>query len=181
MVELRLFPISKTYSDGWRTLRLFLLYSPRWLFLAPGALLLTLGLLGYLVALPGMTFFGVSFDAHTLLFATLAILCGYQAIVFAVFTKTFAMGEGILPEDPRLYRLFAIINLERGIGFSVLMMGAGVFALGVAVLRWKATGFGPLDYAATMRWVIPGAMLTALGWQTLLASFFVSILGMRRK
>jgi hypothetical protein len=47
------------------------------------------------------------------------------------------------------------------------------------VILSEAAGFGPLDYADTMRWVIPGASLTALGFQTILGSFF--ILRLRRR
>jgi hypothetical protein len=71
------------------------MYSPRWLFLIPGILLVLLGLVGYGVAIPGLTLKGVVFDAHTLLFANLAILCGHQAILFASFTKPFALSEGL--------------------------------------------------------------------------------------
>lgn len=73
----------KTVRDGWRTLRFFMMYSPRWLFVIPGTLLVILGLVGYAIALPGVTWRGIAFDAHTLLFASLAILCGYQSILFA--------------------------------------------------------------------------------------------------
>lgn len=171
----------RTFRDGWRTLRFFLIYSPRWLFLIPGVVLILLGLLGYGLALPGVTIRGVTFDAHTLLFASLAILCGYQAIVFAIFTKTFAIGEGLMPEDPRFNRLFEVVNLERGllVAFSAILIGLGL--LTAAVNQWRMAGFGHLNYAITMRWVIPGATLTALGFQTVLSSFFVSILGMRRR
>ena len=51
----------------------------------------------------------------------------------------------------------------------------------MAVVHWWNTGFGPLDYAENMRWVIPGTTLSALGFQTILSSFFISILGMHRK
>ena len=33
-------PHLRTFRDGWRTLRFFLMYSPRWLFLVPGAVLM---------------------------------------------------------------------------------------------------------------------------------------------
>lgn len=174
-------PHLKTFSDGWRTLRLFLMYSPRWLFLMPGALFIALGIVGYAVALPGLTFNGVTFDAHTLLFASLAIICGYQSVAFAVFSKTFAISEGLMPEDRRLARFFELVNLEKGLVLSVLITISGLALLVAAVNRWRLAGFGELDYASTMRLVIPGAMLTALGFQTILSSFFVSILGMRRK
>lgn len=174
-------PHLKTFRDGWRTLRFFLMCCPRYLFLFPGLILILLGLLGYGVALPGMSIGGITFDAHTLLFASLAILLGFQSCVFAVFAKTFAIGEGILPEDPRLTKFSTIITLERG-----LLLGLGAFAVGLALLlasvnQWRLADFGELNYARTMRWVIPGVTLTALGFQGMLASFFVSILRMRRK
>jgi hypothetical protein len=174
-------PHLRTVRDGWRTLRLFLLYSPGWLFLAPGALLLLLGLLGYLLALPGVTVRGVTFDAHTLLFASLAILCGYQAILFAIVSKTFAIGAGLIPDSPRLTALVSRVGLERGllVGLAGLVLGVGLLL--VAVEQWRVAGFGHLEYSRTMRWVIPGATLTALGVQTILASFLVSLLGMGRR
>jgi hypothetical protein len=174
-------PHLRTFRDGWRTIRLFLIYSPRWLFLIPGLLLICLGLFGYAIALPGLTMNGVTFDAHTLLFASLAILCGYQSVLFAIFTKTFAISEGLLPEDPRMNRFFEVVNLERGIIISSTALCIGLVLLVTAVAQWRMTGFGLLDYGRTMRLVIPGATLTALGFQTILSSFFVSILGMRRR
>ncbi len=174
-------PHLRTFRDGWRTLRFFLLYSPRWLFLVPGLLLISLGLIGYAVAMPGMTFNGVTFDAHTLLFASLAILCGYQSSLFAIFSKTFAVSEGLIPEDRRLTRFFEVINLERGLIISGVTLVFGIALLAAAVNQWRLTGFGNLDYAETMRLVVPGVTLTALGFQTTLSSFFVSILGLRRR
>jgi len=174
-------PHLKTYRDGWRTLRFFLMYSPRWLFVIPGAILILLGMIGYVVAMPGLTIHGMTFDAHTLLFASLAILCGYQSVLFAIFSKTFAVSEGLMPEDPRLTRFFKIMYLERGLLVSGMGLLLGLGLLVAAIHQWKLTGFGQLDYAKTMRLVVPGATLTALSFQTILSSFFVSILGMRRR
>jgi glycosyltransferase involved in cell wall biosynthesis len=164
-------PHLRTMRDGWRTLRLFLLYTPGWLFLLPGGLLLLLG----------ATVRGVTFDAHTLLFASLAILCGYQALQFAAFSKAFAVGAGLLPETPWLTALFGRVGLERGLLVGVLALLGGAALLLGAVEQWRAAHFGQLDYAQTMRWVIPGATLTALGLQTMLGSFLLSILGMGRR
>src|SRR5690242_281324 len=98
-------PHLHTFRDGWRTLRFFLMYSPRWLFLVPGALLLLLGAIGYAIAMPGLRIGRITFDVHTLLFASLSIIAGYQSIVFALLTKVFAISEGLLPADRRLTRL----------------------------------------------------------------------------
>jgi glycosyltransferase involved in cell wall biosynthesis len=174
-------PHLRTFRDGWRTLRFFLMYSPKWLFFMPGLLLILLGLVGYAVALPGLTVIGVTFDAHTLLFATLAILCGYQSVLFALFSKTFAISEGLIPEDPRLERFIAVVELERGLLTGAALLAAGLLLLIFSINQWRLVGFGRLDYAHTMRLVIPGAALTAIGFQTILSIFFLSILRMRRR
>jgi hypothetical protein len=174
-------PHLRTFRDGWRTIRLFLICSPRWLFFVPGIILGFIGIIGYAIAMPGLTLNGVTFDAHTLLFASLAIICGYQSIVFAIFSKTFAITEGLLPEDPRMTRFFELVNLERGLIISSIALLIGLGLLVAAVNQWRLSDFGQLDYAQTMRLVVPGATLTALGFQTILSSFLVSILGMRRR
>jgi hypothetical protein len=147
----------------------------------PGMLLVLLGIIGYAVAMPGLIVMGMAFDAHTLLFASLAILCGYQSILFAVFTKTFAIGEELMPEDPFMTHFYEIINLERGLIIAGAALLIGLILLMAAVNQWWLADFGPLDYAETMRLVVPGVTLTALGFQTVFSSFFVSILGMRRR
>jgi glycosyltransferase involved in cell wall biosynthesis len=174
-------PHLKTFRDGWRTLRFFLLYSPRWLFVIPGAILTALGLLGFALVMPGLRIGHVAFDAHTLLFASLAVICGYQSLLFALFTKSFAISEGLLPEDPRITRFFRMVNLERGVIAGAATTAGGLLLLVAAILQWRSAGWGALDYSRTMRWVIPGVTLTVLGFQTVLSSFFLSILGMRRK
>ncbi|HEY3067415.1 MAG TPA: glycosyltransferase [Methylomirabilota bacterium] len=173
-------PHLRTWRDGWRTLRFILAYSPRWLFFLPGMILILLGLFGYAVAFPRLTIRGTTFDVHTLLFASLAVLLGHQSILFALYTKTFAISEGLLPADPRMTRMATIFPLERGLLLGGVVFGTGIVLLAGAVNIWRAAGFGPLDYDYTMRWVIPGATLTALGFQTILGSFFLSILRLRR-
>ena len=171
----------RTFRDGWFTLRFFLMYSPRWLFLYPGVFLVVLGMIGYALAMPGLTIKGIHFDAHTLLFSSLFIILGYQSVVFAVLVRTFTVSEGLLPKNRRIMRLLKIISLERG-----LLLGAGLLLIGSVLLlgavnQWRMTHFGNLDYAKTMRWVAPGVLLTALGSVTVLSSFFFSILRLSRR
>ena len=174
-------PHLKTMRDGWRTLRFLLMYSPRWLFLIPGVLLMLAGSAGFALALPRVEWGPIIFDAHTLVYASLALLCGYQAVLFALFTKTFAMNECLVPEDARLIRFFRVVNLERGLLLGLTAFLAGLVILVGIFIGWRDDGFGRLDYARTMRWVIPAATLAALGFQTMLSGFFVSILGLKRK
>lgn len=174
-------PHLKTFRDGWRTLRFFLLLCPRWLFLLPGLALIMMGSIAYTLALPGLKIGGVAFDAHTLLFGSLFMICGYQSVLFAIFSKTFAVNEGLVPASKLFHGFYRIVNLERGLVAAVVALLIGVGLLITAVNEWHAVHFGLLDYARTMRLVVPGATLTALAFQTVLSSFFVSILGLQRR
>lgn len=175
-------PHLRTWRDGWRTLRFFLLYSPRWLFLYPGIALMLLGIgLGLWLLPAPRTLSGITFDVHTLVYAAAFVLLGFQAIAFACFTKIFAISEGLLPPDAALDKLFRYITLELGVAVGVVLTIAGFITSAYAVKAWGAQHFGMLDYSRTMRIVIPAALLLTIGAQTIFASFFMSVLGLRRK
>ncbi len=172
-------PHLKTFRDGWRTLRFFLMCSPRWLFLWPGVTSFALGLLGYALAMPGAQIAGATLDSHTLLVASLALLVGEQAILFAVFAKMFAINQRLLPSDPKVDRFFKTFTLEKGLILGALTVLVGAIVLLVAVNIWRQHSFGALDYAHTMRLVIPSVTLIALGIQAIFGSFMISILSVR--
>jgi glycosyltransferase involved in cell wall biosynthesis len=175
-------PHLRTWRDGWRTLRFFLLYSPRWLFLYPGFALALVGCVVGAWLLPGPRKVGaVIFDVHTMLYAAIAILLGFQAIAFAVFTKLFAISEGLLPPDPVLEKFFRFISLEIGLILGTILTLAGFATSVYAVRVWEIHSFGPLDFSQTLRIVIPAVLCLTLGVQTIFSSFFLSVLGMRRK
>ncbi len=171
-------PHLRSWREGWRHLRFLLLYSPRWLFLYPGALLMLIGTIAGLWLLPGPK--GI-FDIHTLLYSAAAILVGFQAVSFAIFTKMFAISEGLLPEDPRLNRVFQYINLEVGliVGSILLLIGiaSSIYAFGI----WGVHLFAPLTPSKMLRIVIPAVTCLALGFQIILSSFFLSVLGLKRR
>ena len=175
-------PHLRSWRDGWRHLRFLLLYSPRWLFLYPGAVLMALGLLVGLWLLPGPQLVkGIGLDVHTLLYAAVAIIIGYKAVVFAIFSKVFAISEGLLPEDPKLSAAFQEINLEKGLLAGAALLVAGVAGSVWAFSSWGARSFGPLDASETLRTIIPAITSLTLGVQTIFSSFFLSILGMKRR
>ena len=175
-------PHLRTWRDGWRTLRFFLLFSPRWLFLYPGIALVLGGTLAGLWLLPAPRPLGnVTIDVHSLLYAAIAVLLGFQAISFAIFTKVFAISEGLHPPDAQLDRLFRYITLETGLLAGALLTIGGLGLSVYAVSLWGSRHFGAMDYSQTMRLVIPAAVLLMLGVQTVFASFFMSVLGLRRR
>ncbi len=171
-------PHLRTWRDGWRHLRFMLLFSPRWLFLYPGLALFVVGVGLSLLLLPGpVRVGGVRLDIHTLLVAGFLALLGYQLVLFALFTKFFAIRVGFHPPHPVLQSMFRYVTLEVGLGAGALLALGGVVTLVVAVASWSSAGFGNLNPDTTMREVIPAVVLTALGTQTVFAAFFMSILG----
>jgi glycosyltransferase involved in cell wall biosynthesis len=175
-------PHLRTWRDGWRYLRFLLLYSPRWLFLYPGLALMLIGMGTGLLLLPGpLTFGSVNFDVHTLLYAALAVMIGFQAVTFALFSKIFAVSEGLLPEDPRLSRWLRWANLEIGLVVGALLLLFGLAASAYALGDWGARAFGALDPFRVFRVIIPAVTALVLGCQIILSSFFLSVLRLRRR
>ena len=175
-------PHLRTWRDGWRHLRFLLLYSPRWLYLVPGLSLIALGagLIGWLLPGPRLLV-GARLDVHTMLAAAGMVLVGVQSIAFAIFTKVFAITEGLLPEDRRLSRLFSFITLETGLVLGAGLLLTGLVFVAAVLLSWSASGYQNLAYGKSMRWMIPGVLLLVLGAETILSSFFLSILGLKRR
>jgi glycosyltransferase involved in cell wall biosynthesis len=173
-------PHLRSWRDGWRHLRFLLLFSPRSLFLYPGFGLFAIGCLAMAWLLPQPRLVGgVGFDVHSLLYASLAVVVGFQSMIFWVFAKLYGMRERIVPPDPWFRSLMSVVTLEAGliVGAALLLGGLGLalFALGI----WGAEGFGALAYAETMRLVIPSSTAILLGFQVVYSAFFVSILEIR--
>jgi hypothetical protein len=158
------------------------LYSPRWLFLYPGIFWMLAGTVvsGWLITGPKQVG-SVTFDVDTLIYAVISILLGFQAITIALFAKVFAISQGLHPADRKVERFFSYANLETG-----LLTGALVFLIGLglsvyAVVSWRAHHFGQLNTDQMLRLTMPAAVSMTLGFQLSLASFFLSLLRIKRE
>jgi glycosyltransferase involved in cell wall biosynthesis len=175
-------PHLRSWRDGWRHLRFLLLYSPRWLFLYPGLLLMMVGFIFGSWLLQGpVVVNNIGFDVQTLLYAAAAIIIGFQAVVFAIFTKVFAISEGLLPADQRLHRLFQYITLEVGLAIGLTLILLGLGGSMYALLSWEELSFGSLNPSKTLRVIIPSITALTLGCEIMLSSFFLSVLGLKRR
>jgi glycosyltransferase involved in cell wall biosynthesis len=176
-------PHLNTWRDGWRSIRLLLLYSPKWLFLYPGLFLLAVGVAGMVWLVPDERSIGsVGFDVSTLLYFALAVVVGLQSVYFFLTARWFGITEGLLPDDPRIRRLVSGRGrLELGLIAGMLLLAAGLGLSVYALANWNRAGFGRLDYPETLRIVIPGATLITCGMQTALSALFLSVLGLGRR
>jgi glycosyltransferase involved in cell wall biosynthesis len=175
-------PHLNTWRDGWRHLRFLLLYSPRWLFFIPGLVLMTLGLVGGVALSSGPVRIGeVAFDVDTLVGASAILIIGFQAVLFALLTKVYAMEEGFLPHDRRVQKIIDWWSLERGVVIGGLLALAGLVGVVLSMVHWKVNNFGQLDPRYALRLVVPSATALVMSFQMILASLFLSILGIRRR
>ncbi|HTW02784.1 MAG TPA: glycosyltransferase family 2 protein [Streptosporangiaceae bacterium] len=174
-------PHLNTWRDGWRHLRFLLLFSPTWLFLLPGLVLLVLGLgFGAAVAAGPLKIGGVSFDVDTLVACGAAVDIGFQAILFWLFTQVYAGAEGFLPEEPKVQRLLGQLSLERGLLVGAAVGLAGLVGLIFSVLYWDGYSFGHLNYEHELRLMVPSVTALVLSCQLILGTFFLSILGIKQ-
>jgi len=170
-------PHLRPWRDGWRHLRFMLLFSPRWLFWYPGILLMTVGtILGVALVQGPLPLGRVTLDVHTLLFAAIAVLIGFQAASFAVLSKYFTIRAGLRLPQASFENWFRHVTLESGLISGSLLVTAGLALSVWAVFLWGGRGFGQLQPAETLRWVIPGVLCLVLGCQMILSSFFLGVL-----
>jgi len=175
-------PHLRTWRDGWRHLRFLLLYSPRWLFLYPGIALLVGGLSLGVALLPGPIAVGsIGLDVNALIYAMVMVLIGAQAVMFSVFARAFAMNAGLLPPSRGIERAFRLMTLERGLLVGLLVLAVGIGFTMYSIVNWGSQDFGALETRDAIRVVVPGATALVLGFQLILASFFLSILGLGRR
>jgi glycosyltransferase involved in cell wall biosynthesis len=173
-------PHLKPWRDGWRHLRFMLIYSPRWLFLLPGWLLLVLSsAMAIRLCFGNIELGSARLDVGTLSVACMGVVIGFQLVAFAFFTKIFAIGEGLLPADPKLARAFKFFTLEKGILAGLAVLLAGVLLFLRALWFWKQVHYGVLSYADNLRQLIPATTLIMLGIQSIFSSFFMSVLGLK--
>jgi glycosyltransferase involved in cell wall biosynthesis len=164
--------------DAWRHVRFMLLFSPSYLFQLPGLLLVVVGGLLILVLAGGpRRMFGHLWYFHPLLFGALALILGYNLILFDVLAKTFSMGAGFARPEQWLRR-FEIFTLERGLlaGGLAFLAGAGLEVK--IVLDWVRSGFGAM---MAVRGITIGMLAMVLGLQTAFASFLVSLMLIKRR
>jgi glycosyltransferase involved in cell wall biosynthesis len=175
-------PHLRSWRDGWRHLRFMLLFSPRWLFLIPGLSLVLLGAVaGVRLEIGPLNVAGFGFDTNTLLVCSMSVIVGLQLCFFAVFTKIFAVTERLVPPTPRYERLFRVLTLERGLVAGFLLFAAGTGLLWHAMTFWAAVGFGVLSPSESLRLVVPAVTFISVGVQVTFSSFFLSILGLKRR
>jgi glycosyltransferase involved in cell wall biosynthesis len=167
----------RSWRDGWRHLRLMLLFSPRWLFLYPGAAIFVLGLITTLLLFfRDLVIGSVGFAEHTMVMTATAINIGFESMLFWAFAKVIAIQRGLLLSDPLFERIRRALPLERGIVLGALLLLISLCTFGAALAEWFRADFGSLTGSGTIRYVILSSTMLVLGVQILYGSFFLYLL-----
>ena len=176
-------PHLRSWRDGWRHLRFLLLFSPRWLFLYPGAIAFLIGIVGSIALLFGpISIGGVGFDVSSQLYLAALALVGYQGILFWLLTKLYAQREGFfLPRGRAFEVLAARASVESSALVGLILFVAGLAIAVTQVVIWGSAGFGELDPTDTMRSAVPAVLLMILGAQTIMSGMFMGILTIDHK
>lgn len=168
-------PHLRTWRDGWRHLRFLLLFCPRWLFLYPGLVLITIGLSGFAISVTG-THGSFSLGIHSLLYMAAATVLGAQVVQLALLTKWVGIMSGVVPSQRWLTSLSPYLKLENGLLAGVVLASVGLAWSAWLTWDWGTSGFGALDPSETMRVAIPAVTLMILGGQVAAGSLFAGAL-----
>jgi glycosyltransferase involved in cell wall biosynthesis len=171
-------PHLRSWRDGWRHLRFMLLYSPGWLFVVPGVFMALLGVLGFVLLMPGpLEVNGINFDLNSLMASSAALIIGYQTLIMAAFVKTYSVNRGLLP-GPKPFLVKAIEGraTEYGLVVGLLLVLLGVFGFSWMFSVWGAADYGDLPVQTSLRTTILSYTTIVIGVQTAFSGFVLSVL-----
>ncbi len=165
------------FRDGWRHLRVILVYNPTFLFLVPGAAMFVVGAIITLLVFAHVAVFGRNLYVHAEILGCLLILLGVQAIGLGLTARAFGV-YFISDQDQLLQWARGRLKLEHGLLLAVVVGLVGLALIGVIIGRWASQGFGSLG---EVRLAILAATIVSVGAQIFFTSFLVSIIGLRRR
>ena len=176
-------PHLRTWRDGWRHLRLLLMFSPRWLFFYPGLALIAAGVLGTALLFPGPARLpgGIELNEHTFLVSAITVLVGFQVLCFGVIARIVSVAYGLLPDSPWVAGLVSAISVERGLAIALAVICTGLACCGWAIWQWTRVDFGPLTDPAVLRVLTCSMVLIAMGVQIAFMAFLLCIVAVRNR
>ncbi len=170
-------PHLRPWRDGWRHLRFMLLFSPNWLFLYPGVLLMLAGImLGGALMASTVTVGGLRLSVGTLIYCAMMIEVGFQGLWFALLSRAYAVQEGLVPASERMRRIDKAVTLEGGLLAGLALLAVGFVLFLRAFSLWSGARFGVLNVDEIARICIGSALAISLGFEVMFSSLLLSTL-----
>lgn len=175
-------PHLKSFQDGWRHLKFLLLYSPKWLFLIPGLILMIVGLVGTIAFLfKNIQIGSIVLGIHSRLYLGAMVVVGLQMIIFSLFAKIYAINSGMHPKQDKITKFLNKITLEKGLVIGAVLTIIGILLTIYSIVVWNKNAWGNLDPIKVMPITIPAVYLIIIGVQVAFASFFLGVLNIEYK
>jgi glycosyltransferase involved in cell wall biosynthesis len=170
-------PHLRSFRDGWRSLRFYLVLCPRWLFLYPGILLAACGgIASTVLMITDVRIGAVVFAHHSLILTAAMTNIGVQCMLFWAFARIVGEHAGLLPVDPVFNAFRRLLTLERVLPVGIALVVFGVAAALYALISWYELSFGEIQGDTLTRIVCSASFMAVLGFQLIFASFFICLL-----
>ena len=170
-------PHLRSFRDGWRHLRFLLLYSPRWVFFYPGLIMFFVGAVtSARLSFSSVTLGSINFDIGTLIFAAAFTAVGFQSVMFSILSRIYSISAGLLPNDGKYSTITKYTRIETGFLLGVVFLIIGLGLSFSSIVYWRNNGYGELDPREIARIAVPGSIGIVMGFQSLFAGFFASLL-----
>lgn len=175
-------PHLRSWRDGWRHLKFLLLFSPFWLHVYPGAFLTVVGLIGFLLLLPGLVMIGsVNLGVHSLLFFAAALILGVQLISFGMLASIFGVREGYWSVSRRMLGIHKLMTIDRGCTIGGILLVTGISGSIATFLQWANAGYGDMVVERLMRFSIPSILACVVGIQVIFTTFLAELVSHPKK
>jgi hypothetical protein len=167
-------PHLRPFRDGWRHLRFIFTYAPNYLYLAPGALMMLLGvLLVSALARGPILLLGHYVGIHFLALGSLLTLSGFNVIHLGVLAKVIAASQ-MPAADSRIRRwVLRKFTLEGGALTGAVLLVAGLAIDGFILFSWLRKGGGA--QVETVHTAFVASLMIVLGLNIVFSSFLLNM------
>ena len=164
-------PHLRSFPDGWRHLKMMLLFSPQYFQLLPGVLLSFIGIYG-------LASFGVNGEINlvfaegslqTALFSTVFLIVGTQLISASFVTMAYARAKNVVRFTP-WNSIQRVITSKGFLTFSMVVSLLSLFSLISIGGLWLSANFPAVDPLSESRKTLPLISLLIVGVQGLMCS-----------
>lgn len=167
-----------TFRDGWRSLRMMILYCPNKVFIIPGVTLFIAGMIVYTIVLFSLVRFeGRSLGQVTSIVGTVLSVVGVQTLLLGLHAKTYSWSRRFDPNQKFLSKFYSIFNLESGLLLGSTMALTGLIVFAVITYNWFKSGFLPVprpEFAS-----LAGTMII-IGLSVIFSSIFISAMSVTK-
>ncbi|MBF0216048.1 MAG: glycosyltransferase family 2 protein [Candidatus Omnitrophica bacterium] len=164
----------RTFYDGWRSLRLMILYAPNKTFVLPGSLAGITGLILHALSMAGVFNKPVSSGNSISGIAGMILsILGLHILSLGLYTKTYSLSRKFERKNQFLVNFYSTFKLEHGMTLGSLLLAGGIISFLLLIPRLSAMNFES---------VLPGMLFSSTiiisGVTIIFSSLFISAMSL---